>query len=156
MKRKYILVFVATIGIHTWVYVVPLSADECPFDRVRAHKQELIGSLIKELRLTREQQNMIRQRRNALDKQQEGIKKQIREKRSILRGELEKEESDDEKISSVTDDLVDLIDQRITNRTECILDIKGILTSKQFKLFQERTRALQKKCKLNKRFKVND
>jgi len=117
------------------------------------HKGKRMENFIEKLGLTVEQQELLRQEREA----HKGVAKQVHEalknEREALRKELEKPVSNQAQIDRLTSSIKVLQSQIVDLRVEKILSMKEILTPEQFKKFSEMTEKHREKRKQKKQGK---
>lgn len=106
--------------------------------------REVIQKLIEELGLTSEQQEKLRKQRSEDRKVNQEIGKELRDKKVVLKGELEKEEVDKGRIDILVEEIKVLLGKQLEQRVQRIFSTKEILTPEQFKEFQKKVGYLAK------------
>lgn len=112
------------------------------FEDKYAGKNEKCGTkmfdkLKEKLDLTPEQEEQIKEHRKKHREERKTARKLIRKKRKALKEELNKPDSDLNKVDEIALQIKDLMGQQIDRRIESILTMKEILTPGQFKKMSE-------------------
>ena len=89
----------------------------------------------KELNLTDDQKKALEENKNKNREQMKALFEGMREKRTLIRQELQKDQLDMEKINQTQNELKALQSQMLDNRLTGILEVRKILTPEQFKKF---------------------
>lgn len=98
-------------------------------------------NLVKELGLTPEQEEQLKRQRQEHGEQMKGLAVKMRAKQKELRLELEKYDSDEDKINSLVSELKSAQAQLVDLRVARIASIKSILTQEQYERFNEKIRS---------------
>jgi Spy/CpxP family protein refolding chaperone len=104
-------------------------------DKVTAENGPRKDWMDKDLNLTEDQKKMLEANKN---QNREGMKtlfQSIKEKRSLIREELQKSQLDIGKINQIQGELKELQAKMLDHRLEGILEVRKILTPEQFKKF---------------------
>jgi len=103
--------------------------------------------MVKQLGLTEEQQEQMREHRREQMERQRALWEETRAKREELADELQKTKINEARIRELADQLKDLAGQGIDSRIEGILTMKSILTPEQFEQFHEKVKEFREKGK---------
>ena len=149
-KMKQIVICIAVAAL---VQGVVGQSYTYAMGRFRKTKEERFEALAKELNLTEEQQAQLKQQRSEQEEIVKELRDKFRQEIKNLREELEKPDTDQERLEKIATKIKilgsDLLDQRI----EGILAIKEILTPQQFEQLSEKRRARIEKIKeIHKKF----
>ena len=113
-----------------------------PNDTGRAHGKELKGKmeakqqeLYKDLNLTDQQKKSLEENKNKHKEQTKALRNEMKEKRDLLRQELQRDELNMGKINQTNNDLKNLQAKMLDDRLASILEVRNILTPEQFKKF---------------------
>lgn len=96
-------------------------------------------ALYKELKLTDEQKKLLEENRKTHREEARAMFDEMRQKRALMKEELQKDSLDMAKINSINQDLKALQAKMLDHRLERILEVRKILTPEQFKKFLEKT-----------------
>lgn len=100
-------------------------------ERMEARKQEMF----KELNLTDEQKQKLEENRKKRKDDAQGLRDHMKELKTAMRQELEKDVLDMAKVDQVQSQMKEAQAQMMDNRLKGILEVRGILTPEQFKKF---------------------
>lgn len=100
-------------------------------ERIEARKQEIF----RELNLTDEQKQKLEENRKTHRDDAKDLFKNMKELRTAMRQELEKESLDMARINQIQSQIKDANEQMMDNRLQGILEVRGVLTPEQFKKF---------------------
>lgn len=100
-------------------------------ERMEARKQEMFN----ELNLTDEQKQKLEENRKKNKDEAQGLRGHIKELKTAMRQELEKDTLDMGKINQIQSQMKEAQAQMMDNRLKGILEVRGILTPEQFKKF---------------------
>ncbi len=100
-------------------------------ERMEARKQEMF----KELNLTDEQKQKLDENRKKHKEDAEGLYGRMKELRTAMRQELEKDVLDMAKINQIQSQIKEANAQMMDDRLNGILEVRGILTPEQYKKF---------------------
>lgn len=116
------------------------------------HGPDVFGPMLEEIDLTDEQEAQIEEQKEVQKEKSKELWQKIKAKHDELRTELEKPESNKEAIDKTVSELNALNAEKMENRVNGILAIKGILTPEQF----ETLSAKKEEKKQSKRQKMID
>ncbi|MBI4668813.1 MAG: periplasmic heavy metal sensor [Elusimicrobia bacterium] len=105
----------------------------------RKHEQ-----IFKELGLTPEQKKQLTEHRKIHREQARQLQKTLKEKRKILKQELEKSDFNEARVKEAHAQMKEIQNKLTDHRLEGILKVRQIMTAEQFKKFQELTRNKRK------------
>ncbi len=114
-------------------------ADSDSQKRERKRRPQ-IEEVIKELKLTPEQQAQITRQRAQEKAQSEQLRQKIQDIRARITQELDKPATDKAKVKALVTQMSGLIAQRVEQRIMGIVALKEILTPEQFKMLNEKTK----------------
>ena len=100
-------------------------------ERMEARKQEMF----KELNLTDEQKQKLEENRKKRKDDAQGLRDHMKELKTAMRQELEKDVLDMAKVDQVQSQMKEAQAQMMDNRLKGILEVRGILSPEQFKKF---------------------
>lgn len=110
--------------------------DGSALSKVSAEKKDAKRQkFYKELNLTDEQKKLLKENKNKNREQMKILFEGIKEKKALIREEVQKDELNMEKINQLQNELKALQTQMIDHRLEGILEVRKILTPEQFKKF---------------------
>ena len=104
---------------------------------------ETSDTIIKELKLSPQQEQQITEQRNKQKQQSEEFGQKFKASRDELSSELNKEAPDKAKVQALVSEMKEIMGKRIEQRVEKILLLKEILTPEQFKQLNEKTRRFE-------------
>jgi len=102
------------------------------------HREKMMNKLTKELKLTPEQQQQIKEQRNQQKDKSKALRDELREKRLELKEELEKQDINKGKIYLLVAEIEGLMGDQLEQRVEGVLAMREILTPEQFEKFNEK------------------
>lgn len=100
-------------------------------ERMEARKQEMF----KELNLTEDQKQKLEENRKKHKDDAQALRNNMKELRTAMRQELEKESLDMAKINQIQGQMKEAHAQMMDSRLQGILEVRGVLTPEQFKKF---------------------
>jgi Spy/CpxP family protein refolding chaperone len=110
----------------------------------KMHHEMDFSKMGKDLNLSPEQENKLKENREAHRAQMESLYSQIKTKREEIRTELGKAEFDENKIRQIHAELKDLRSQAEDMRLNAIIEVRKILTVEQFNKFNELRKQFKK------------
>jgi Spy/CpxP family protein refolding chaperone len=110
----------------------------------KRHQEMDFSKIGKDLNLSPEQENKLKENREAHRGQMKSLYTQIKAKREEIRTELEKEQFDENKIRQIHTELKGLRSQAEDMRLNAILEVRKILTAEQFAKFSELRKQFKK------------
>ena len=138
-KRNASIAIVATIILISTISTVSAQpADEMPGMEKQQQNKERWENLVEELDLTFRQWRKIRNYLKANEGKIKAWGEQLLMKKAELKTEIEKIDTDKEKINTIASDIKNLLGRIMDQGIEYILSIKGILTPEQFVKFREK------------------
>jgi Spy/CpxP family protein refolding chaperone len=105
--------------------------------------QGRFGNIVKELKLSPEQQQQIVEQRKKEREQAQQIREKLKATRDELSRQLDKENPDKAKVYSLVSEMKELIGKRIEQKVDRILSLREILTPEQFRKLNERTKRFE-------------
>ncbi|MFC1522016.1 Spy/CpxP family protein refolding chaperone [Elusimicrobiota bacterium] len=102
--------------------------------------EERTQRMEKELLLSPEQSEKLKEHRKTHRKQSSGFQKEMKEKRKALKDELEKTDMDMNKVKTLHSEIKSIQNKMADHRLEGILNVRKILNPEQFKKFQDITK----------------
>ena len=118
------------------------------------HEEKHFEKMTKDLDLTSEQQEKMKSNRKKHREYMKEIRQEIKNKRSALKNELEKENTDKAALDLIVSELKSLNAKLIDERVHSILKMKEILTPQQFKKLSKTMKKRHEKMKKRgKKFK---
>ena len=129
-KRTIVSMLAAVALLSSAAYASP---DKNSGERKEARHEHFY----KELNLTDEQKKALEENKNKNREQMKALFEGMREKRTLIRQELQKDQLDMGKINQTQNELKALQSQMLDNRLAGILEVRKILTPEQFKKFSE-------------------
>jgi len=136
-KSKHLSAYLAAMAVLSLVLTTSaLAAGDNP-NQAGQHRGER-KDISKTLNLTPEQKEQIQQQRSMNKQKWAELRDKMREKRLELKGELEKPDTDRNKINAIIAEIKTLTGEQLELRVNNILATKQILTPEQFKKLQER------------------
>jgi Spy/CpxP family protein refolding chaperone len=106
--------------------------------------EERFNAIIKELRITPEQQQAISQQRTQEKTRSQELRQKMKSVREEITVELNKEVTDTAKLRSLISRMKELTGERIEQQIKGILELKKILTPEQFKELNEKRQQNEK------------
>ncbi len=133
----YAVIF-ALIFLLPTAYAGPIFDDPEFDDRGErgVNRERVFESVVQELKLTPEQQDLIKKQRAKQKEKRRQTFQTLRTKRLELRQELEKQDIDKKKIDSLVAEIKPLMGELLDLKVESILAMKEILTPEQFEKLQ--------------------
>lgn len=150
-NSKVIITGLAVLFLATAAYA-QTTAEKMPYgDSQKAGQANKGGDkkegIMKALDLTPEQQQKLKENRQAQRETAERLHKEIREKQEKLRSALKSPDVTKAAVTPLVNEIKSIQDQLIDLRVEGIFTVKSILTPEQFAKFQEMTEKMQEKMK---------
>ena len=140
-KVKVVPILIITVLAGLSAYIIYTSAL-IPIARQKEGSMKKIDAerhrIYNDLALTTEQRRFLEENKNKHRDQTKALFTQLRQKMVLLRQELEKSELNMQEIEQTNNELKQLQTQMLDNRLERILEVRKILTSEQFKKFEDR------------------
>lgn len=148
VKVVTLLMVAVLVGLSTSVIyaVSPIPAagqKEAVTKKLDAKRQQIYN----DLGLTVEQRKLLEENKNKHREQTKALFTQLRQKMTLLRQELEKNELNMQEIHQTNNELKQLHAQMLDNRLELILEVRKILTPAQFKKFEDKMKSYNEKAK---------
>jgi Spy/CpxP family protein refolding chaperone len=140
-KKYYTLGFLAVLSCFLFsslVYGVPEKTGEMKMDRENFWESGL-ENIVNELWLSPEQKTTLLDDQKKAQLERKNIHTAIRTKQQELKEELEKQESDQNAITAIANELKKLQGSMIDQRISSILKVKELLTPEQFQKFETLT-----------------
>ena len=106
----------------------------------RLNREKVFGKIIQELGLTSEQQKLIKEQQTASKSSMRDAAHLLSIKKMELKYELEKEDTDKEKIDGLVSEIKSLLGKQFELRVETTLAMKEIFTAEQYEKFKRLTR----------------
>ncbi len=141
IKKAALLVIAATFLLTSALYAYHGDKKCSNFDR-----EEKFEKLSTELGLTAEQKAQLKEQRETFKDKQGELMTKSRAKNKELGEELEKPEVDRAKVNKIISDIQTLTGEKLRNRVEKIIAMKGMLTPEQFKKLQDKME--RKRCEV--------
>jgi len=143
MKKTIKLVLVSMFMVAVATSGMVAKAEAFGFDRDKTEgmhekRGEKMDDLMREIGLTREQQERIKALKEEYREKGEDLREQLKTKRIGLRDELNKPQSDKAVLRKLVDETADLYRKRTEFRVEGVLEMKKVLTPGQFELLNEK------------------
>ena len=133
--RKFLLMAVLVSGI--FALSLAYAQDHGPAvsgPKTFCHKAGgKVCNIYSQLNLTDQQKKQLDESRNKYREQNKALFNQMREKRELIRQELQKDKLDMDKISKANSELKKIEDQLLDSRFQSMLETRKILTPEQFK-----------------------
>jgi len=104
---------------------------------IKEKKEARFKEVFKELDLTPEQEEQLKNHRTQSRKRMKGFRKKVADKRDELGKELQKQELDMEKINQLNTELKVIHSEMQDNRLKGILEVRNILGTEQYTKFRE-------------------
>lgn len=101
-------------------------------------KGEQMGKIMDEIGLAEEQKAEIKEMHKARKAEGKEIQTKMKEARTQLKAELDKETPDTAAIKNLTTEITALYGQKVESRVEGVLEMKTVLTSEQYAALQEK------------------
>lgn len=139
IKKSVLLVIAAMFLLTSSLYAYH-GDKECS----KSGKEEKFEKLSDELGLTAKQNSQLKEQREAFKNRQKELMTKLRAKNKELGEELEKPKEDRTKIEKIISDIETLTGEKIRNRVDKIIAMKGTLTPEQFNKLQQKME--KKRC----------
>ncbi len=144
MKTKHMISAVCSIlflTCFTFIQPTSLRAEEGKGEKGRewfkAKMDEKMAEVHKELGVTPEQEQKLKEYREKNHEQMKALQEQLKQKRDAIRQELEKADFNEAQVKTIHNELKSLLSQKEDLRLEGILEVRKILTPDQFKKFSD-------------------
>ena len=157
MKRRFkqtVILTGVTLALFVSSVVYAQSLGNATEKRTK-YRQETADKLTEKLGLTVQQQEQLTQQRSENKKLNEELRGKLRSSRTKLKEELDKQQTDREKVDALVLEIKSLLGAQFQQRVDGILATKEILTPEQFEKFQETTKQAfnKKKEHMKSKFK---
>lgn len=140
MKSKIVITILGLVFIASSAYVEGSNSDKYNSEEWKAKKEARFEKMQKELNLTPEQAQRLKELRNQHREKRKNGWKDIRAKRQKLQEELQKPKLNEARVRQIHNELKALKAQKADQRLERILEVRKILTPEQFSKFMELTK----------------
>jgi len=141
MIKKYFVILLWMVGMFGLMMPVVYAASSVPAPRqgkaLVEKKDAKMQQFFKELKLTEEQKKLLNDNKNKHREQMKAIFQQKKDKMTLIREEIQKDELNMGKITQINNELKDLDSKMLDLMLQGILDVRRILTAEQFKKFME-------------------
>ena len=151
---KKILSLVLTLFISSFVYAVPPQGEQDMPQPPKQQQQKMkqnFEKLIKELNITEDQQEKIKQNMQADVAKKKQLREQIKEKANAIDEELLKENFDIEEINDLCEEIQKLNAEITKINIEGKIQVRNILTLEQFTKMDQNRKETMKKLKNGKK-----
>jgi Spy/CpxP family protein refolding chaperone len=142
MKRILKSLIIMAVGV---MIVVPTvfaqphgKMDECDMDRSIGHHSQSADKVLKELNLTEEQKDRLKQNRNAQHEKMKDLRTQLIKKHAELKDKLSNPDVQRASVEPIATELKDLQAKIMDCRLDGVFAVKEILTPEQYAKFQEK------------------
>jgi Spy/CpxP family protein refolding chaperone len=137
-RSKFLVGGVAAAMMFVFTSVAGAQLPEGDQAKMGKKWEARFGEIIKELDLTKEQQQAITQQREREKAQSQELRQKMKSVRDEITRELDKEATDTAKVNSLVAQLKELTGNRIEGQIQGIMALKKILTPAQFKTLNEK------------------
>ena len=139
VKVVTLLIVAVLVSLSAYIIYITLSIPvvqqkEAFIKKMDAKRQEIYN----DLGLTDGQRKLLEENKNKHREQTKALFTQLRQKMTLLRQELEKNELNMQEIHQTNNELKQLHAQMLDNRLERVLEVRKILTPGQFKKFEDK------------------